>query len=83
MKFRLTMLLGATAAILASALTVRAETVLKWAQGTRNIGPADLVHNCRLGHVDVDARTGRVTFEGRPCTPSPAESVSLSRLYFL
>lgn len=31
MKFRLTMLLGATAAVLASALTAQAETVLKWA----------------------------------------------------
>ncbi len=31
MKFRLTMLLGATAAILASAITAKAETVLKWA----------------------------------------------------
>ena len=31
MKFRLTMLLGATAAILASAITAQAETVLKWA----------------------------------------------------
>lgn len=31
MKFRLTMLLGATAAILASAITANAETVLKWA----------------------------------------------------
>ncbi|MEK1929444.1 MAG: sialic acid TRAP transporter substrate-binding protein SiaP [Pararhizobium sp.] len=31
MKFRLTMLLGATAAILASTLTAQAETVLKWA----------------------------------------------------
>lgn len=31
MKFRLKMLMGATAAILASALTAQAETVLKWA----------------------------------------------------
>ncbi|MCO6177135.1 sialic acid TRAP transporter substrate-binding protein SiaP [Ciceribacter sp. RN22] len=31
MKFRLTMLLAATAAILASAITAQAETVLKWA----------------------------------------------------
>ena len=51
--------------------------------GTRNIGPANLVHNTRLGRVDVDPRTGRVTFEGDTVYTEPAESVSLSRLYFL
>ncbi|MFN8020710.1 MAG: urease subunit alpha [Acidimicrobiales bacterium] len=51
--------------------------------GTRGIGPADLVHNTRLGQVDVDPRTGSVSFEGRTVYADPADSVSLSRLYFL
>ena len=52
-------------------------------RNTRNIGPADLVLNNRLGQVDVDARTGMVTFEGSTVYADPSESVSLSRLYFL
>ncbi len=52
-------------------------------RGTRNIGPADLVHNTRLGHVDVDPKTGSVSFDGETVYSDPAESVSLSRLYFL
>ena len=51
--------------------------------GTRGIGPADLVHNNRLGNVEVDARTGAVTLDGAPVYFEPTESVSLSRLYFL
>jgi urease subunit alpha len=52
-------------------------------RGTRGIGPADLIHNARLGQVDVDPRTGSVTFEGDVVYSDPADSVSLSRLYFL
>jgi urease subunit alpha len=52
-------------------------------KGTRDIGPADLVHNSRLGQVDVDPKTGRVSFNGDAVYSEPAESVSLSRLYFL
>ena len=52
-------------------------------RGTRNIGPADLVFNNRLGQVDVDPKSGRVSFEGDTVYSEPAESVSLSRLYFL
>ncbi len=52
-------------------------------RNTRGIGPADLIHNARLGHVDVDSRTGSVTFEGAVVYADPADSVSLSRLYFL
>ena len=52
-------------------------------RGTRGIGPADLVHNTRLGLVDVDPRTGTVTFDGDVVDSEPADSVSLSRLYFL
>jgi urease subunit alpha len=51
--------------------------------GCRDIGPADLVLNTTLGTVDVDPRTGSVSFEGRPVYVEPAQSVSLSRLYFL
>ena len=52
-------------------------------KGTRNIGPADLVHNNRLGHVDVDPKTGMVSLDGDTVYSDPADSVSLSRLYFL
>jgi urease subunit alpha len=52
-------------------------------KGTRNIGPGDLVHNSRLGHVDVDAKTGMVSLDGETVYSDPADSVSLSRLYFL
>jgi urease subunit alpha len=52
-------------------------------RGTRGIGPADLIHNHRLGQVDVDARTGMVSFDGERVYTDPADSVSLSRLYFL
>lgn len=50
---------------------------------TRGIGPANLVRNDRLGNVEVDATTGRVTLDGEPCFVEPADSVTLSRLYFL
>lgn len=52
-------------------------------RGTRGIGPADMVLNARLGTVEVDSRTGDVRFDGQHVYADPAESVSLSRLYFL
>ncbi|MCX4694778.1 urease subunit alpha [Streptomyces sp. NBC_01408] len=52
-------------------------------RGTRGIGPADMVHNARLGEVQVDARSGLVTLDGTPLRSEPAQEVSLSRLYFL
>ncbi|MEU6127145.1 urease subunit alpha, partial [Streptomyces sp. NPDC047123] len=52
-------------------------------RGTRGIGPADMIGNTRLGDVQVDARTGLVTLDGDPVRSGPADSVSLSRLYFL
>ncbi|MGW5653643.1 urease subunit alpha [Streptomyces humi] len=52
-------------------------------RGTRGIGPADLRLNSRTGAVDVDQRTGLVTLDGEPIRSQPADSVSLSRLYFL
>ncbi len=52
-------------------------------KGTRNIGPADMVLNNRLGTVDVDTKTGMVSLDGESVYSAPSESVSLSRLYFL
>jgi urease subunit alpha len=51
-------------------------------RGTRGIGPAAMVHNSRLAEVRVSP-TGQVTVDDEPITSDPAESVSLSRLYFL
>src|SRR5262249_52663002 len=52
-------------------------------RGTRGIGLASMVHNNRLAHVQVDAHSGQVTLDDAPIHSQPAESVSLSRLYFL
>ncbi|WP_019355774.1 urease subunit alpha [Streptomyces sp. AA1529] len=52
-------------------------------RGTRGIGPADLVHNTRLGSVEVDQHSGLVTLDGEPLRSDPAEQVPLNRLYFL
>ena len=49
----------------------------------RNIGPANLVHNNRLGTVEVDPSTGMVTLDGATVYSEPSDTVSLSRLYFL
>ena len=52
-------------------------------RGTRGIGPAGMVRNARLGRVDVAPDTGLVTLDDAPVVSGPAESVALSRLYFL
>ncbi len=52
-------------------------------RNTRGIGPRDMVRNARLGQVDVDTRTGLVSLDGEPLRSEPADSVPLSRLYFL
>jgi urease subunit alpha len=52
-------------------------------RNTRGIGPANMIHNARLGTVDVDARTGFVTFDGQRVYTDSSDEVSLSRLYFL
>ncbi|WP_035805284.1 urease subunit alpha [Kitasatospora mediocidica] len=52
-------------------------------RGTRGIGPRDMVRNARTGEVKVEAATGLVSLDGSPIRSEPAESVSLSRLYFL
>jgi urease subunit alpha len=50
---------------------------------TRGIGPSTMVRNSRTGAVRVDPATGRVTLDGAPIESAPADSVPLSRLYFL
>ncbi len=52
-------------------------------RGTRNIGLADMIRNDRLGQVQVNTASALVTLDGDPLESQPAESVSLSRLYFL
>ena len=52
-------------------------------RGTRGIGPASMVRNARLGQVDVAPASGLVTLDGEPVSSPPAETVPLSRLYFL
>lgn len=52
-------------------------------RNTRNIGPASMVRNDRLAEVRVEPTTGQVTIDGEPIGSQAAESVSLSRLYFL
>jgi urease subunit alpha len=52
-------------------------------RGCRNIGPADMVLNDRLGEVRVAPETGLVTLDGEPVESEAAESMSLNRLYFL
>jgi urease subunit alpha len=63
------------------AMTTRRKRIA--VKDTRGIGPGNLVHNNRLGQVDVDAKTGMVSFDGERVYTEPSDSVSLSRLYFL
>ena len=49
----------------------------------RGIGLADMVRNSTVGSTVVDLGTGAVTFDGELLEAEPAESVPLSRLYFL
>jgi urease subunit alpha len=52
-------------------------------RGTRGIGPSSMLRNDRLAEVRVEPTSGQVTIDGEPIGSEPAESVSLSRLYFL
>jgi urease subunit alpha len=52
-------------------------------QHTRNIGLPDMIRNTRQGQVHVNAASARVTLDGEPLESPPADSVALSRLYFL
>jgi urease subunit alpha len=52
-------------------------------RGTRRLGPASMTRHGRLGQVRVDPATGRTTLDDELLSIAPAESVPLSRLYFL
>jgi urease subunit alpha len=52
-------------------------------RGTRHIGLPDMIRNTRLGLVHVDTATAQVTLDGDLIESPPAETVALSRLYFL
>jgi urease subunit alpha len=52
-------------------------------RNTRGIGLPDMVRNTRLGIVQVAPREAAVTLDGELLESAPAESVPLSRLYFL
>lgn len=52
-------------------------------RGTRGLGPKAMVRNSRTGAVRVEPGTGLVTLDDVPVRSNPAETVSLSRLYFL
>jgi urease subunit alpha len=49
----------------------------------RGIGLAEMVRNDTVGVTEVDPREATVTFDGRRIEAPAAESVALSRLYFL
>lgn len=52
-------------------------------RGTRSLTSADMRRNDTLAVVEVDEHTGEVRVDGEPVRSTPAESVALSRLYFL
>lgn len=52
-------------------------------RGTRDLKLSDMTRNARTGLVDVDVRTGAVRLDGEPMYSPAADSVALSRLYFL
>ena len=52
-------------------------------RGTRLLGPASMTRHGRLGQVRVDPATGRTTLDDDLLAVAPADSVPLSRLYFL
>jgi urease subunit alpha len=51
--------------------------------GTRRINGASLTRHGRLGQVRVDPGTGRTTLDGELLATPPAETVPLTRLFFL
>jgi len=52
-------------------------------RGTRLLGPGSMTRHGRLGQVRVDPATGRTTLDDELLAVTPADSVPLSRLYFL
>ncbi len=51
--------------------------------GTRRVNGASMTRHGRLGRVRVDPRSGRTTLDDELLATPPAESVPLSRLFFL
>ena len=52
-------------------------------RGTRSLGPGSMTRHGCLGQVRVDPATGRTTLDDELLLVEPADSVPLSRLYFL
>jgi urease subunit alpha len=52
-------------------------------RATRSLGPASMLRHGRLGQVHVDPATGRTTLDDELLFVEAADSVPLSRLYFL
>jgi urease subunit alpha len=52
-------------------------------RGTRGIGPRAMVRNSRVAAVRVAPESGLVTLDGERIESAPADTVPLSRLYFL
>jgi urease subunit alpha len=52
-------------------------------RATRSLRPGSMARHGRLGEVRVDPATGRTTFDDDLLAVVPAETVPLSRLYFL
>ena len=52
-------------------------------RGTRSLGPGSMTRHGRLGQVRVDPATGHTTLDDELLAVAPADSVPLSRLYFL
>jgi urease subunit alpha len=52
-------------------------------RGTRRLAPGSMTRHGRLGRVRVEPGTGRTTLDGELLAAPAAESVPLSRLYFL
>jgi urease subunit alpha len=52
-------------------------------RGTRQLGGGSMIRHGRLGQVRVELGTGRTTLDGDLLAAPAAESVPLSRLYFL
>jgi urease subunit alpha len=52
-------------------------------RATRSLRPSSMARHGRLGQVRVDPRTGRTTLDDDLLAVEPADSVPLSRLYFL
>lgn len=52
-------------------------------RGCRTLGKGQMVRNSATPDIRVDLETYRVSVDGQPATVDPAESVSLSQLYYI